>query len=466
MAKIRKKYRCQQCSYESSGWLGKCPECGSWNSFQEVIDQPASAATTKRTRSWIEVDTLGGEGAVDLSQVTGSQALRYPSGLGELDRVLGGGWVNGSLVLVGGDPGIGKSTLLLQSCGALLQTGKKVLYVTGEESPEQVKWRADRLQIATKGLALLAQTNTAKIEEEILRIKPDWVVVDSIQTMDDPEISSVPGTVSQVREGAARFLHLAKGLGTTVVLVGHVTKEGSLAGPRVLEHMVDTVLYFEGEKEQLFRILRCVKNRFGSTDEIGLFEMRSEGLAGISDPTTTLLNGRPIDVPGSVVTATMEGTRPVLVEIQALIASSSFQQPIRMSQGLDRMRLSVLLAVLQKKMKIDLTSSDCYVNVAGGLRIRETASDLAVVASIISSLKEKAIPEDLMMLGEVGLSGEIRGVPQIEKRIQEALRLGWKRFVVPSQSEKTLSRIPLPPQAEIFYVSLLSEALDLLFPAP
>lgn len=460
MAKAKSKFFCKECGYESSGWLGKCPSCGEWNSFVEEKITPAASGRG----TWVRADEGGRESHIlELDAVEGTEEIRHHSHMTELDRVLGGGFVRGSLVLIGGDPGIGKSTLLLQVCGAMSRDERSILYVSGEESPAQIRMRADRLGIDPKCIRLLPSTDYAKIEAQIIKDKPEFVVIDSIQTMYVPEISSAPGSVSQVRETAGGLLRLAKTHGITIVLVGHVTKEGSIAGPRVLEHMVDTVLYFEGEGQNSLRILRCVKNRFGSTDELGVFEMRDKGLFSIEDPSLVMLQGRPLQVAGTAVTSCMEGSRPLLIEIQALMNQSHYQQPLRMSQGIDRLRLSMLLAILQKQIKKDLGSYDCYVNVTGGIKVKEPSSDLAVVSAVLSSLEDRPLAPDLLIFGELGLAGEIRSVSQVDKRVLDAVRLGWKKFLLPSQSEKQLSRLKLPDGIELYYVSLLNEAVDVLF---
>lgn len=462
MAKVKTKFFCKECGYESSGWLGKCPSCGSWNSFVEAkIEEPS-----RKRGSWVQPEENADSGSnkvQQLSQIISGDEERFSSGMPELNRVLGGGLVRGSLILLGGDPGIGKSTLLLQVSAAVAGEGRKILYVSGEESPGQIRLRANRLKLANAAIALLPSTSFTKIEEAIRQTEADFVVIDSIQTIYVPEIASAPGTVTQVREAAGGLLRLAKNLNTTIVLVGHVTKDGSIAGPRILEHMVDTVLYFEGEGQSNLRLLRCVKNRFGTTDELAVFEMRDQGLFSISDPSLFMLKGRPIDVPGLAVTSCLEGSRPLLLEIQALLTPSSYQQALRMSQGIDRLRLSLLLAVLQKALKRDFSALDCYLNVTGGIRIRETAADLAVLAAILSSSEDKSLPADLLIIGEVGLSGEIRPVSRTSRRVQEALRLGWKKFILPSQSEEELSKLALPDGCQLYYVSLVNEAVDLFF---
>lgn len=462
MAKSKSVFVCRECGYESSGWLGRCPSCGSWNSLIEERTTSVSPAA-REGRSWLRDGETTLPRSLPLAKVSGKETIREPSGISELDRALGGGFVSGSLVLIGGDPGIGKSTLLLQAGAALAEKGKKILYVSGEESPEQIRLRSDRLHLDPQALLLLSASEIPHIEDEIARTSPDFVVIDSIQTMYLPELSSAPGSVTQVRESAGVLLRIAKAQGVTILLVGHVTKEGAIAGPRVLEHMVDTVLYFEGESSGELRLLRCVKNRFGSTDELGLFEMKADGLLPVEHPAMAFLAGRPIRVPGTAVCSVLEGTRPLLLEVQALLTPTAYPSPQRVAQGIDRQRLGMLLAVLQKISKKDPRSYDCYINVAGGIRIRETAADLAVLSAILSSLEDRYLPEDMLLLGEVGLSGEIRSVPYPERRVQDAFRLGFHQFILPSQSELPVSKLALPDSVQIYYVSLLGEAVDLLF---
>lgn len=463
MAKPKSKFFCKECGYESSGWLGKCPSCGEWNSFVEekISDTPKSQA------GWLDLSLSHDQTTPSwryLADVSSSQEeIRQASGLTELDRVLGGGFVQGSLVLVGGDPGIGKSTLLLQTSARMAAAGQEVLYISGEESPQQIRLRSDRLGLNPQGIRLMSSTNFEQIAQEIKDSQATFVVVDSIQTIYSPQLASAPGSVSQVRESAAGLLRLAKGLNVTIVLLGHVTKEGAIAGPRVLEHMVDTVLYFEGEPSQNLRILRCVKNRFGNTDELGIFEMREEGLRSVANPSLAMLAGRPLAMPGAAITASLEGTRPLMLEIQALMSPSHYQTATRMSQGLDRLRLNMLLAVIERFLKKDVSAYDCYLNVVGGLRVKETACDLAAAAAIISSLEDRSLADDLLILGELGLSGEIRPVSFPERRVGEALRLGWKNFVLPASVEDRMSALAQQAQANFYYVSLLDEAMDVIF---
>lgn len=461
MAKAKSKFFCKECGYESSGWLGKCPSCNEWNTF---VEEPIQAEPKGRG-TWIQADHGSRDNFLqDLSEVSAqADEVRLDAGSDELNRVLGGGFVRASLVLVGGDPGIGKSTLLLQTSAKLVENGHKILYVSGEESAQQIRMRADRLGLNPEGISLLTSTNFENLASEVKESAPDLVVVDSIQTIYSPELSGAPGSVSQVRESTAGLLRLAKSLGVCIVLLGHVTKEGSIAGPRILEHMVDTVLYFEGEASQNLRILRCVKNRFGNTDELGIFEMQEKGLVPVKNPSLAMLQGRPLSVPGTVISSVIEGTRPILIEIQALLSPSPYQQAARMSQGLDRLRLNMLIAVLEKQLKRDISSFDCYVNVVGGLKIKETACDLAVAMAIISSLEEKNVADDFLVLGEIGLSGEIRGISFPERRVLEAARLGWNKFLLPAQTEERLAPIDLGKEIQIFYVGNVKEAVDLIF---
>lgn len=422
MAKAKTVFFCKECGYESSKWLGQCPGCKQWDTFVEepVVKKSISASGYRNNTE-----------PILLSSVKSETESRISSGIGELDRVLGGGIVPGSLVLVGGDPGIGKSTLLLQTCREIVNQGKKVIYITGEESKGQIKMRAERLGAFSGELLLLCETNLDLIEDVINKHKPEIVVIDSIQTMYKEDISSAPGSVSQVREATGALMHMAKGTGITIFIIGHVTKEGMVAGPRVLEHMVDTVLYFEGDNFASYRVLRAVKNRFGSTNEIGVFEMRSSGLAEVKNPSEYMLTGRPVGEPGSVVTASIEGTRPILVEIQALTSSTSFNMPRRTAAGTDYNRVNLLMAVLEKRLGIQLGDCDAYVNVAGGMRITEPALDLAIVSAILSSFRNKAINGNTIIFGEVGLTGEVRAVNMADQRVAEAAKMGFETCILP-----------------------------------
>ena len=430
MVKTKKTiYFCQNCGFESSKWMGQCPACKEWTTFAEEIVDKRELKGRKEVK---DVQTT------ILKEITSSSEERISTHMEELDRVLGGGIVKGSLVLVGGDPGIGKSTLLLQVCKNLSGEDLNLLYISGEESLQQIKMRADRMGEFSDRLALLCETNLDLIKSVIEREKPDIVVIDSIQTMFNEQVSSAPGSVSQVRESTSILMQIAKGLGITVFVVGHVTKEGVVAGPRVLEHMVDTVLYFEGDRHASYRVLRGVKNRFGSTDEIGVFEMRANGLKEVTNPSEFMLDGRPEGASGSVVACSMEGTRPILIEIQALVSRSAFGMPRRTSVGVDYNRVNLLMAVLEKRLHIPLGDYDAYVNIAGGVRMNEPAIDLGLVLAIYSSFKDIIIEESTICFGEVGLSGEVRAVNMIEQRINEAQKLGFKKVILPRVSMKNL----------------------------
>ncbi len=418
---------CQECGYESPKWMGQCPGCKAWNSF---VEEPAASKSMSGAGS---ARAIRGEAPtpVTLSQVTTRDEERFSTGMAELDRVLGGGIVPGSLVLVGGDPGIGKSTILLQVCRNLAEADRAVLYISGEESLQQIKIRADRIGEFSERLSLLCETDLDNIAAILERERPQVAVIDSIQTMYSEEVSSAPGSVSQVRQATALFLQMAKSLGITIFLVGHVTKEGVVAGPRVLEHMVDTVLYFEGDRNAAYRVLRGVKNRFGSTNEIGVFEMCAEGLTEVPNPSEYMLNGKPEGASGSVVACSVEGTRPILVEIQALVCKTSFGLPRRTAAGADLNRVNLLAAVLEKRAGIPMSSCDAYVNIAGGVRMNEPAIDLGIVLAIASSYREVSIPEKTICFGEVGLSGEVRAVSMAPQRVQEAKKLGFTECILP-----------------------------------
>ncbi|WP_457573896.1 DNA repair protein RadA [Desulfolithobacter sp.] len=417
---------CGQCGYESRKWLGRCPDCGEWGSLVEER-LPGVAHKTRRSQAAVQA----------LTEASIGEQERLVTGIGELDRVLGGGIVPGSLVLIGGDPGIGKSTLILQLLSALALAGR-VLYVTGEESARQIRMRADRLGICDETILLATENCVESITDMARDTRPLLLAVDSIQTMYSEEVGSAPGSVTQVRESTARLLTLAKSSGLPVILIGHVTKDGTLAGPRVLEHMVDTVLYFEGDRGQVFRILRTVKNRFGSTNEIGVFEMKESGLAEVDNPSALFLAERPVNVPGSVVLPSVEGTRPILVEVQALVSPSSLGTARRTAIGADPQRLALLTAVLEKKIGVTLFDHDIFLNIAGGIRIDEPALDLGVVVALLSSFYEKTIDPATVVCGEVGLAGEIRAVGQMDLRLREAERLGFKTFLMPASSTRQL----------------------------
>ncbi len=431
MAKSKTVFVCNECGYESAKWLGKCPACNAWNSFYEekvVKEKDGSFISDKKTKS---------SKPTTLNSIEGKEAARTSTGVGELDRVLGGGLVKGSLVLLGGEPGIGKSTLILQICDKMQGEGK-VLYVSGEESAEQIKIRADRLDIKNDNILFLGETDIDLIADAIKEINPKLVIIDSIQTMYSDEITSAAGTVSQVREITARIMKICKQEAITTIIIGHVTKEGNIAGPRVLEHMVDTVLYLEGERYFSYRILRGVKNRFGSTNEVGMFEMQEKGMMEITNPSSILISEREDNPPGSIIVASMEGTRPLLIELQALTTPTVFGLPRRTANGIDYNRLTVLMAVLEKRANMNLGSQDVYLNVVSGIKLQEPAIDLGVVLAVSSCFKGISIPKDVVAIGEVGLTGEVRAVSMIEKRLKEAEKLGFKKCIIPENNKKLL----------------------------
>ena len=444
-------YFCQECGYESAKWMGQCPGCKAWNTF---VEETVSA---KKNPSGNLKSSEKRQDPVILKDISLSEDERQTTQIGELDRVLGGGIVPGSLVLVGGDPGIGKSTLLLQVCRNLAENQVTVLYISGEESLRQIKLRANRIGDFNDKMQLLCETNLEVIREVIERKKPDVVVIDSIQTMFHEDVSSAPGSVSQVRESTNVLMQIAKGMGISVFIVGHVTKEGNVAGPRVLEHMVDTVLYFEGDRHASYRVLRAVKNRFGSTNEIGVFEMCNTGLEEVKNPSEYMLNGRPEDASGSVVACSMEGTRPILVEIQALVCQSNFGIPRRTAVGTDFNRVNLLMAVLEKKVGIHLGTSDAYVNIAGGMKMTEPAIDLGICLAIVSSCKDVVIPDKVMVFGEVGLSGEIRAVSMAGQRVQEAKKLGFETVMLPEVCKSSVGK---PEGINLVYVSQIRDAIS------
>lgn len=431
MAKSKSIFICQECGHESSGWLGKCPACNQWNTFVEEKQQTSTARSS-----------FTGEASkpVSINDIKIENEERYSTGTKEMDRVLGGGLVQGSLVLVGGDPGIGKSTLLLQVCEKI-KFNLKILYVSGEESVKQIKIRADRLGIKNSDLLMVSETSFKAVERLIDNVKPGLVIIDSIQTIFNEDMTSAPGSVSQVRDVTAGLMRIAKSQGITMVIVGHVTKEGAIAGPRVLEHMVDTVLYFEGERHLSYRVLRAVKNRFGSTNEIGIFEMRDVGLVEVDNPSMMMLSERPENVPGSVVVSSVEGTRPMLIEIQALVCPTNFGMPRRMATGVDYNRITLLMAVLEKIVGMQLSNYDAYVNVVGGLKLDEPACDLGIITAIASSFRNIAVQHGSVLIGEVGLTGEVRAVSQIDKRVMEAMRIGFKTCIIPSGNMKTIKQL-------------------------
>lgn len=452
--KLTNVFYCQECGHESSKWMGQCPGCRAWNTF---VEEPArsSRETAKAARG---IAAAGSE-VVSLSAVSLREDEKIETNIKELDRVLGGGIVPSSLTLVGGDPGIGKSTLLLQVCRQLSDQRRSILYISGEESLKQIKIRAQRIGEFSDSLQLMCETNLDVIEEVIQRLRPEVVIIDSIQTMYREEVSAAPGSVSQVRESTSVLLRLAKGLTVSVFIVGHVTKEGTVAGPRVLEHMVDTVLYFEGDRHASYRILRGVKNRFGSTNEIGVFEMQAEGLVEVANPSEYMLNGRPEGANGSVVSCSMEGTRPILLEIQALVCRSNFGLPRRQAAGCDYNRVNLLMAVLEKRVGIQMSDCDAYVNLAGGIRITEPAIDLGIAMAIVSSFKNRPIADDMIVFGEIGLSGEVRSVSQAEQRVAEAKKLGFHTCVLPRASAE---KIKAMEGIRIIGVRSVQEAIDLI----
>ena len=452
MSKSKSIFVCQECGYESSGWMGKCPACLQWNTFVEERQENTSKST---------VPLEGALKPVSLGEIRNGNEERSHTGMKELDRVLGGGVVRGSLILVGGDPGIGKSTLLLQICNTI-NAGSKILYVSGEESVGQIKLRADRLNVKRGDLFIVSASNYEAIAALVAAEKPGLVIIDSIQTMYTDTITSAPGSVSQVREVTAALMKLAKSTGITVMIVGHVTKEGAIAGPRVLEHMVDTVLYFEGDRHLSFRILRAVKNRFGSTNEIGIFEMRDSGLAEVTNPSEMMLSGRSGNVPGSVVVSSLEGTRPMLIEIQSLVCATNFGVPRRMATGIDYNRLTMLMAVLEKRVGLQLNNFDAYVNVVGGIRLDEPACDLGIAAAVASSFRNVPVNADLVLVGEIGLTGEVRAVGQIDKRISEAIRLGFKSLIIPEGNTKLAKQVRIATGVVIKPVSNIQEALEII----
>lgn len=452
MAKVKTKFVCQECGYETAKWFGKCPSCGEWNTLVEEIESKASDTKSQRGISKGKIEKI--------QNITSSKKDRISTGSKEMDRVLGGGIIKSSLVLVGGDPGIGKSTLLLQVADYVSKKNLKVLYVSGEESGEQIKLRADRLGLGEGELYILSETNIDIIKDFVEKEEPDLLILDSIQTIYSPEVVSAPGSVSQVREVTAMVMRMTKVREMASFIVGHVTKSGAIAGPRVLEHMVDTVLYFEGERHFSYRILRSVKNRFGSTNEIGIFEMREKGLVEVENPSEVFLRGRPVDAYGTVVTAAMEGTRPVLIEIQALVTYSPAGFAKRITTGIDNNRAAMLLAVLEKKAGLALQSSDTFLNVTGGLQLKEPACDLAILCALASSFKEIPIDFKTILLGEVGLTGEIRGVNSVEKRIIEAQKMGFERAVI---AEANLNATKDLKDIEIVPVNNVRQAMDLLF---
>ncbi|MFV9568541.1 DNA repair protein RadA [Thermoanaerobacter mathranii] len=448
MAKSNTKFVCRECGFESSKWMGRCPNCESWNSFEEeVIENLKNFKITKNT-SQIYL----------LQDVTFSEEERIRTGIEEFDRVLGGGIVKGSLVLIGGDPGIGKSTLLFQVAGNISDE-KVVLYVSGEESIQQIKLRADRILKEKQRIYLLCETNIEEIERKINDINPNFVIIDSIQTMYTEESQTIPGSISQIRQVTQKLMEISKQKDISIFLIGHVTKEGAIAGPKVLEHMVDTVLYFEGDRTQSFRVLRAVKNRFGATHEIGVFDMEEDGLREIRNPSEFILSNRPKNVPGTAVVSSIQGTRPILMEVQSLICKTSFGVPRRMATGFDYNRFILLLAVMEKRLGINLSQFDAYVNVAGGMKIQEPAADLGIIVSSLSGYFNIPIPEDVCFIGEVGLTGEVRGVSNIDKRISEAQKMGFSQVFIPDMKTKEIKKFE---NTKITKIRDIKEIVDFL----
>lgn len=450
--KQKQVFFCKECGYESTKWLGQCPGCKEWNVFSEEI---ISVKNQKRT-------VMKGGGLtkpLSLHEVDSKDEVRISSNMKELNRVLGGGIVKGSLVLVGGDPGIGKSTLLLQMCQKLSEQNRKILYVSGEESAKQIKMRADRIGNFEKEFSLLCEVNLESIELVIQNEKPEVVIIDSIQTMSMESVESAAGSVGQVREVTGKLMQIAKSCDIAIFIVGHVTKEGVVAGPRTLEHMVDTVLYFEGDRSAVYRILRAVKNRFGSTNEIGMFEMKTEGLIEVENPSQIMLSGKPSNAPGSLVVCALEGTRPMLIEIQALVSGTNYNMPRRTTVGVDINRTNMLLAVIEKRANLILSGCDVYVNIAGGMRLNETAVDLGIIMAIVSSYKNKALNEKTIIFGEVGLTGEVRAVNMVEQRIKEAIKMGFDTIILPKANLEHMEKVD---SIKLQGVSTIKEALSCL----
>lgn len=455
MPKPKKSFVCTACGYESVRWYGKCPGCDAWNTMEETIETPSDSPAAKPQKQ------RGGTGAQvqKIYEIEASAQTHETTGIGEFDRVLGGGIVDGSLMLVGGEPGVGKSTLLLQTCAQVARRGKRVLYITGEESARQIRLRADRLGASKEEIAVLAENAMDAIEEKLNAVQPDFVVIDSIQTMYRPDMASAPGSVSQVRESAAMMMRYAKTNGCAVILVGHVTKDGAIAGPRVLEHMVDVVLYFEGDYQHEYRLLRAVKNRFGSVNELGMFSMTGEGMVPVENASETLISHRALGASGSVVFCCMEGSRPMLVDLQALATQSFYAVPRRTVNGADQGRVALLLAVLEKRAGLRLYNQDVYINVAGGLSLSEPAIDLPLCVAVASSLSDVPLPTDLAVMGEIGLTGEVRAIPQMERRLSECVRLGFKQIMCPADSARKLKT---PEGITLMPVRTLAQAISLL----
>ena len=456
MAKEKTLWACTSCGYETARWVGRCPGCGAWNTMEETLQAPSKAAPQKAAKQRLGT----GATAMLLKDIPEDAVARTATGISELDRVLGGGIVEGGLMLIGGDPGVGKSTLLLQVCANLCRDGKKVLYISGEESAKQIKLRAKRLGVDVPNLYVLAENALDGVEAKLLQLAPDVAVVDSIQTMYRPEMASAPGSVSQIRECTSLLMRLCKESGTAIFLVGHVTKEGAIAGPRMLEHMVDVVLYFEGDRQQEYRLLRAVKNRFGSVNELGVFQMTQLGMQVVENPSEQLLSRRAKGASGSVVFCGMEGSRPLLCDVQALAAPSYFGTPRRTVGGADTGRVALLLAVLEKRCNQRTSNQDVYVNVAGGLELSEPAADLALCVAVASSLKDMSVGQDVAVMGEVGLAGEVRAIPQCDRRIAECARLGFSTVLLPRENMK---RITAPEGVKLVGVDTVLQALSVLF---
>lgn len=453
MAKVKTRYVCQNCGYVNPKWLGKCPECLQWNTFLEEVEEKK----TSRSQSISSVSNNSAK-VTKINSILTDKEERFSTNISELDRVLGNGVISGSLILVGGDPGIGKSTLLLQVSNNIADSGRKVLYISGEENENQIKLRAKRLNANSDNIYIYTENNLAAIELVALEMKPDVMIVDSIQTVVDPEINSAPGTVSQIKESTSKFMKLSKGNRITTFIVGHVTKEGALAGPRVLEHMVDTVLYFEGERYNTYRILRAVKNRFGSTNELGVFEMKSDGLCELENPSKVLISEKPKDVSGSVIVSTLEGTRSMLLELQALVAPTNFGYPRRTTTGVDNNRVALILAVLEKVIGMQIQNQDVFVNIVGGLKTNEPSMDLGIALAVASSFKNIPLDANVVVTGEIGLTGEVRTVSFIEKRIIECEKLGFKKMIIPLGNY--IDEFKKDYNIEIVAVKNLRQAID------
>lgn len=454
--KITTVFFCQECGHESSKWMGQCPACKKWNTFVEEKVSVTGSGMGGSAKASVRKDIPK---PVEIGSISMKEEQRMHTGIAELDRVLGGGIMQGSLTLVGGDPGIGKSTLLLQMCRLLSNAGRKVLYISGEESLKQIKLRAMRIGEFQDNMLLLCETNLGIVEEVIRHTEPEVVIIDSIQTMYQESVTSAPGSVSQVREATNVFLQLAKGIGVAIFIVGHVTKEGTVAGPRVLEHMVDTVLYFEGDRYASYRILRGVKNRFGSTNEIGVFEMKKEGLIEVENPSEYMLSGKPVGASGSVVVCSVEGTRPILIEVQALVCRTNFGIPRRQTTGTDFNRVNLLMAVLEKRLGLQIGDCDAYVNIAGGMKTTEPAIDMGIIMAIVSSFKNRAIDEKTLVFGEVGLSGEVRAVNMAQQRVQEAKKLGYETVIMPRVNLDGMDKIS---GIRVIGVGGIGEVVDLI----